>query len=178
MILTASSFATKLGPMIALADDRVVYLLDFTDSRKGERKIAQLCAAMQATVVPGSTDVIELLKQELDAYFEDNLKIFTTPLFFRGSEFQQTVWHALTKIPYGATISYADLAKSIGKPSACRAVANANGANRLSLLVPCHRVIAHNGGIDGYAGGTSRKKLLLNHEKRVWANDKRTLLWQ
>lgn len=166
MILTAASFTTKLGPMIALADDKVLYLLDFTDSYKGERKVAQLCAAMQATVVSGSTSVIELLKQELEAYFQGNLQIFRTPLFFRGSAFQQTVWNALTKIPYGVTMSYADLAQAIGKPSAFRAVANANGANRLSLLVPCHRVIAHDGGLGGYAGGIYRKKLLLNHEKK------------
>jgi len=85
-----------------------------------------------------------------------------------GTEFQQRVWHALTKIPTGSTPTYGELAQSLGKPSAVRAVAAAIGRNPISILIPCHRVIGANGSLTGYAGGLDRKKLLLAHEQRIF----------
>ena len=88
------------------------------------------------------------------------------PTAWLGTPFQHTVWHALQTIPSGETRSYADIAKAIGQPSAYRAVARANGANQLALIVPCHRVINHNGGLGGYGGGLPRKGWLLEHERK------------
>jgi AraC family transcriptional regulator of adaptative response/methylated-DNA-[protein]-cysteine methyltransferase len=99
-------------------------------------------------------------------YFDGNLTEFKTPLFFLGSSFQKQVWEALRKIPFGQTRSYAEMATFIGKPSAFRAVANANGANQLAIVVPCHRVINTNGDLAGYGGGIARKKWLIHHEQK------------
>ena len=104
-------------------------------------------------------------KKQLDEYFQGKRQVFGIPLdLSSGTEFQQKVWQQLLQIPYGKTISYAELAKNIGQPTAYRAVANANGRNPISLIVPCHRVIASNGGMGGYTGGVAIKKRLLAQE--------------
>lgn len=108
--------------------------------------------------------VFEQLEHELSAYFAGKLEHFTTPMQSHGTDFQTTVWHALQRIPFGETTSYAAIAQQIGKASATRAVANAIGKNPLSILVPCHRVIGSDGALRGYAGGVERKKWLLEHE--------------
>ena len=109
--------------------------------------------------------------QELDEYFEGKRTSFGVPLDLScGTPFQQQVWQALLSIPYGQTISYATLAKRINKPTAFRACANANGKNPISLIIPCHRVIASGGGLGGYTGGIDIKKTLLNHEDKVCDN--------
>lgn len=102
---------------------------------------------------------------QLDGYFAGSRTQFELPLDLSfGTPFQQSVWQALCHIPHGQTISYAALAQSIGKPTAFRACANANGKNPISIIIPCHRVIASDGGLGGYTGGTWIKKLLLEHE--------------
>ncbi|WP_429108491.1 methylated-DNA--[protein]-cysteine S-methyltransferase [Aeromonas veronii] len=98
---------------------------------------------------------------EFDAYFAGRLQRFSLPLAAHGSAFQQAVWQALCDIPYGETRSYSDIARTIGKPDAVRAVGAANGRNPLSIIVPCHRVIGRNGSLTGYAGGLEIKKALL-----------------
>lgn len=108
--------------------------------------------------------VLEETARQLRAFFQGELKEFTVPLGGQGTEFQQTVWKELTRIPYGTTISYGELAKRIGQPSASRAVGLANGKNPISIIVPCHRVIGANGTLTGYGGGLDRKKWLLEHE--------------
>ena len=99
-------------------------------------------------------------------YFDGKLTEFKTPLFFLGSPFQQQVWETLQKIPSGETRSYLEIAKAIEKPLACRAVARANGANQLAIVVPCHRVINTNGDWGGYGGGLARKKWLKKKKKQ------------
>jgi len=108
--------------------------------------------------------VFATLCEELDAYFDGKLKAFSVTVAPEGSEFQRTVWSALQNIKYGQTCSYADIATSIGKPTACRAVGAANGRNPISIVIPCHRVIGSNGTLTGYAGGISAKQWLLSHE--------------
>ena len=112
------------------------------------------------------TEVLRSIESELKAYFEGTLKKFTTPLFLLGSSFQQRVWKELLKIPYGTTRSYAAQAASMGEPKAIRAVANANGANQLAIVIPCHRIINTNGALGGYGGGIARKEWLLKHEAK------------
>ncbi|OEH94433.1 methylated-DNA--[protein]-cysteine S-methyltransferase [Bacillus solimangrovi] len=104
---------------------------------------------------------------QLDNYFKGKLFKFTFPYFFEGTDFQQTVWNALIFVPYGKTVSYKDIATSIGNDKAIRAVGNANGKNKLSIVIPCHRIIGSNGNLTGYAGGVWRKEWLLQHENHL-----------
>jgi methylated-DNA-[protein]-cysteine S-methyltransferase len=113
---------------------------------------------------PGITEVIHQCTEELIAYFHGKRKNFQTPIYQEGTEFQQKTWEELLTIPYGKTISYLQLAEQIGDPKATRAVAAANGKNKLMILRPCHRVIGSDRSLTGYAGGTWRKKWLLQHE--------------
>jgi methylated-DNA-[protein]-cysteine S-methyltransferase len=111
-------------------------------------------------------DIFRRCIEEFEAYFAGSLKDFTFPMAQPGTDFQQTVWEQLTKIPYGQTISYLTLAKRINNPKSIRAVGTTNGKNRLWIAVPCHRVIGTNGSLTGYAGGIWRKKWLLEHEMK------------
>ena len=165
-ILKASWIDTKLGPMIAIADEKSVYLLEFVDRRGLEREIERLRNRTKSAIIPGTNTPLCSIKDELDHYFEGMITTFKTPLFFLGSSFQKNVWNAIQTIPPGETASYANIAASINHPSAFRAVANANGANQLAIVVPCHRVINTNGELGGYGGGIYRKQWLIDHEKR------------
>lgn len=164
-ILKASWLDTPLGPMIAIADEQALYLLEFVDRRGLEREVERLRQKIKSPIIPGSTQPIGMIESELSQYFKGKLREFKTPLFFLGSPFQKCVWEELIKIPYGQTRSYLDLASAIGKPSAFRAVAQANGANQFAIIIPCHRVINTNGELGGYGGGLMRKKWLINHER-------------
>lgn len=140
---------TPLGPMLAKANKSHLYYLHFCDREQ---------------VATGANPILDSIETELAAYFAGTLSKFTTPIYLEGTHFQQATWSTLLQIPYGQTCSYAQLAQSIGKPTACRAVANANGANPLAIIVPCHRVIYSDGSLGGYAGGVDKKKYLLNIE--------------
>jgi AraC family transcriptional regulator of adaptative response/methylated-DNA-[protein]-cysteine methyltransferase len=164
-LLKATWLDTPLGAMLAVGDDHFLYLLEFVDRRGLEREMEKLKAKF--TIIPGRAMAIDILEKELEVYFEGKLEQFKVPLFLMGSPFQKRVWEELKKIPFGATISYLEIAKAIGKPSACRAVAQANGANQIAIVIPCHRVINTNGEIGGYGGGVARKQWLLNHEKQL-----------
>ncbi|MGE7934662.1 methylated-DNA--[protein]-cysteine S-methyltransferase [Viridibacillus arvi] len=109
--------------------------------------------------------VLENCYHQLDEYFKGDRREFTFPIKYEGTNFQKTVWNALTSIPYGKTVSYTDIAVLIGNEKAIRAVGNANGKNKMSIVIPCHRIIGSNGKLTGYAGGLWRKEWLLQHEK-------------
>ncbi len=109
----------------------------------------------------------EAVEQQLDEYFAGTRTDFDFPLDMRGNEFQLRVWEELTRIPYGTTTSYGEVAKRVGKPDAARAVGLANGQNPVAVIVPCHRVIGANGKLVGYGGGLERKRLLLDLEAGV-----------
>lgn len=110
---------------------------------------------------------LERAREQLQAYFEGELQVFDLPVEAAGTPFQKRVWRALCDIPYGETISYGELARRIGQPTASRAVGLANGQNPVSIIVPCHRVIGANGKLTGYGGGLPRKQWLLAHEARA-----------
>ncbi|WP_068467566.1 bifunctional transcriptional activator/DNA repair enzyme AdaA [Candidatus Protochlamydia phocaeensis] len=164
-ILKAAWLDTPLGPMIAMADENALYLLEFTDRRGLEREIARLQQKLHASILPGRTAPIYSIEEELKLYFDGHLTDFKTPLSLLGSPFQKKVWEELRRIPAGETRSYSDIALAIGKPAAVRAVALANGSNQLAIAIPCHRVIGINGALCGYAGGIARKKWLIHHEQ-------------
>lgn len=165
IILHLSCLNSPLGPMLAIADEKALYLLEFIESKNLEQEVSKLKSQMNAALIPGNNAPLQSIEKELKSYFSGHLKKFNTPIHFMGTSFQQMVWHALTLIPYGETRSYAKQAQTIGKPSAFRAVANANGKNLLAVIVPCHRIINSSGTLGGYAGGISRKKWLLDFEQ-------------
>lgn len=142
--------------MLAAGDHHYLYLLIFIEEIKVSLDLEHRSKDSKA---------IDCAQQELDAYFRGTLKKFTTPLHCIGTLFQKTVWQSLQAIPYGTCQSYSQQAASIQKPSAQRAVANANRLNPFAIMLPCHRVVCHNGSIGGYAYGIDRKKWLLAHEQ-------------
>jgi AraC family transcriptional regulator of adaptative response/methylated-DNA-[protein]-cysteine methyltransferase len=163
--LKAALLDTPLGPMLAVVNDRAVVQLEFADRRGLEGSYAQMKERFGIAVVPGENDVTKKLRADLAQYFAGTRKVFSAPIELRGTPFQEKVWRELMRIPYGATRSYSEVAKAVGKPGAVRAVARANATNRLYLLVPCHRVIAHDGKLSGYGGGLVRKQRLLELER-------------
>lgn len=116
-------------------------------------------------IVPGHSAPIDSIEKEIGAYFDGTLQNFKTPVRLHGSDFQKSVWKVLQKIPYGQRRRYGEQAEALDRPSATRAVANANGANQLAVIVPCHRIVRCNGDLGGYGGGLERKLWLLDHER-------------
>jgi AraC family transcriptional regulator of adaptative response/methylated-DNA-[protein]-cysteine methyltransferase len=163
-IIDLTRIESPLGTMIACAVDEGICLLEFTDRRMLETEFKQLSKLLNATIVQGSNSHFVLLEKELHEYFEGKRKNFTVPLFTPGTAFQNAAWKELQNIPYATTRSYKQQAVSLHQPLAVRAVANANGMNRIALIIPCHRVIGDNGDLTGYGGGIWRKKWLLDHE--------------
>ena len=163
--LKAALLDTPLGPMLAVVNDRAVVQLEFADRRGLEASYAQMKKRFGTAVVPGENSVTKQLRAELAEYFEGARSRFSVAFELRGTEFQEKVWRELMRIPHGETRSYLEVAKAVGKPGAVRAVARANATNRLYLLVPCHRVIAHDGKLSGYGGGLARKHRLLELER-------------
>ncbi|WP_066499497.1 methylated-DNA--[protein]-cysteine S-methyltransferase [Abyssisolibacter fermentans] len=108
--------------------------------------------------------IVKEVINQLDEYFNGKRKIFNLPLKVDGTKFQNETWYELLKIPYGTTITYKDMAIALGNPKASRAVGNANGKNKIWIIIPCHRVIGAKGKLTGYAGGIERKKWLIEHE--------------
>ncbi|MBN8191309.1 bifunctional transcriptional activator/DNA repair protein Ada [Bacillus sp. NTK074B] len=166
-VLIASWIDTKLGPMIGISDENSLFLIEFVDRRGLEREVERMRKKTKAAIIPGTSVPLRMIEEELTAYFNGNLSEFKTPLFIQGSPFQKDVWGELKKIPLGQTRSYSEVAEKINHPSAVRAVARANGCNQLSIIIPCHRVIRANGDLAGYAGGLTRKKWLIEHERKI-----------
>jgi len=155
---------SPLGPLLAGASDEGICLLEFTDRRMLETNLKTIRRQLGCALVPGEHGLLNQLRTELEEYFAAQRRQFDVRLAPKGTPFQEKVWDALRRIPYGETISYDELAQRIGQPSAHRAVARANGQNRICILIPCHRVIGKDGRLSGYGGGVWRKRLLLNLE--------------
>jgi AraC family transcriptional regulator of adaptative response/methylated-DNA-[protein]-cysteine methyltransferase len=164
-VIVVNRIATPLGPMLAGACSGRVCLLEFADRRMLATQIRRLRARLGASYAPGDDPLLAQLARELGEYFAGERAVFSVPLELAGTEFQRRVWTALLGIPSGETRSYAALARELGRPSAVRAVARANGDNRLAILVPCHRVVGSDGKLTGYGGGLWRKQRLLEHER-------------
>lgn len=155
---------SPLGPLLAGVNDDGVCLLEFSDRQRLQQKLEMLRQRFDCAVVPGEHSWLKLLRAELGDYFSGSRQEFTTPVSPRGTSFQEKVWSELRRIPHGKTISYEELARRISQPTAQRAVARANGMNRICILIPCHRVIGKDGSLTGYGGGLWRKRLLLQLE--------------
>ena len=150
--------------------DGKLCILDYRYRKKRKSVDDRIQKALNAEYVEQDDDVLKETRKQLDEYFEMKRKEFDIPLLMLGTAFQKSVWQALLKIPYGATESYLELSKSIGNEKAVRAVANANGANAIAIIIPCHRIIGRNGELTGYAGGLTLKKRLLELENNLFTS--------
>ncbi|MHB8087180.1 MAG: bifunctional transcriptional activator/DNA repair enzyme AdaA [Anaerolineaceae bacterium] len=166
-IIYTTRILTPIGPMLAGGTQDGICLLEFVDRRMLETQIKRVTHRLQASVLPGECQHFEALKHQLDEYFAAKRQWFDIPLVLAGTPFQQKVWNLLQSIPYGETRSYKQQAEALGDPAAIRAVARANGDNRISILIPCHRVIGSNGELVGYGGGLWRKQFLLKLESKL-----------
>ncbi|KEI34794.1 methylated-DNA--protein-cysteine methyltransferase [Francisella sp. W12-1067] len=158
--------STPIGLILAVADNNYLYSLSFIDNSKRDC-LEETLKYLHEKALLKSNSILDRAKKELDEYFKGQLKSFSIPLKLIGTDFQKQAWQELLKIPYGKTISYLEQAQNIGKAKAYRAVANANGKNPISIIVPCHRVINANGKLGGYTGGIEKKIFLLNCENNT-----------
>jgi AraC family transcriptional regulator of adaptative response/methylated-DNA-[protein]-cysteine methyltransferase len=165
-ILTAHWLDTPIGAMLAIVDDVGVHLLEFADRTALPTEINRLRTRV-GPICFGASPVLEELAAQVERYFSGRSATFDIPVVQRGSTFEATVWEALLQIPSGTTRSYGEIARFIERPDAPRAVARANGANQVAIIVPCHRVIGADGSLTGYGGKIWRKKWLLEHERRM-----------
>jgi AraC family transcriptional regulator of adaptative response/methylated-DNA-[protein]-cysteine methyltransferase len=155
---------TPIGPLVAGATDEAIVLLEYPDRRMLEAQLDSVRRRFDRPLAPGGSPLLDRLRAQLDDYFDGRRQTFDLPLAYPGSPFQERVWDALRRIPYGQTRTYAELARELGAPGAARAVGRANGANRIAIVIPCHRVVAAGGGLGGYGGGLWRKLRLLETE--------------
>jgi AraC family transcriptional regulator of adaptative response/methylated-DNA-[protein]-cysteine methyltransferase len=164
-LLRADWIDTPLGPMVAVCNKHSLHLLEFVDRKALSGSLKKLQTYAKGSLGFGSFDITDQVRLELTEFFAGNRHTFTVPMTFHGPEFTQSVWRALVKIPAGETRSYSQMATAIGKSNATRAVARANGANQIALMVPCHRVIGMDGSLTGYGGGLWRKQRLIELER-------------
>ncbi len=154
-------YKSPFGELIIGDYEGSLCLLDWKFRKQRLQIDKRIQTALQATLEIQTTTLHQVVTQQLNEYFAKERTSFNIPLLLKGTNFQQEVWQALINIPYGATLSYLDLSKQLGNPKAIRAVATANGANAISIIIPCHRIIGSNGSLIGYAGGLHAKNQLL-----------------
>ena len=164
-VIQTQRYHSPCGELVLGSLGGKLCLCNWTEEKHPGRVERRLRRLLAAEVEESPSEVVGEAAKQLDEYFRGGRRGFTVPLLFAGTDFQQKVWRLLQEIPYGSTLTYAGLAAGLGMPGAVRAVANANGANALSLFVPCHRVIGADGSLTGYAGGTDAKKYLLDLER-------------
>lgn len=164
--LQVAQIETPLETMVAVADDRALHVLEFLDRRIFGAQMEAVAQATKRRFHVCENAVTAQVRAEITGYFQGHIRTFKTPLALHGTDFVQAVWRALQDVPAGETRSYGALARAMNHPKAVRAVAQANGANRLAVIVPCHRIIGADGSLTGYGGGLWRKRWLLDHEAR------------
>lgn len=166
-LITVTRLLSPLGPLFAGATSEGICLLEFADRRMLETQFKRLSKLLGAEFMPGRNEHFAVLDTQLAEYFAGTRQVFDLPLVVPGTGFQKQTWQALQEIPHGQTRTYSQQARAVGNPRAVRAVARANGDNRLAIIIPCHRVIAADGTLAGYGGGIWRKRFLLDLEGAV-----------
>ena len=161
-------FNTPVGEFILGSYDEKLCLADWRYRKMRESIDSRLQKGLNAEYIEEDTEVLKEARKQFNEYFDHKRKIFDLPLLLVGTDFQKSVWQGLLQIPFGSTASYRDLAQNLGNEKAVRAVANANGANAISIVIPCHRILGSNGDLTGYAGGLSTKKKLLELEQNLF----------
>ncbi len=163
-VINVVRFSSPIGSMIACATDHGICFLGFVGQKHIEKHFQNLQKEMKAIILPGENTHLLQVQKELSEYYAGKRKSFDVALDIWGTDFRKQVWKALMDIPYGKTASYKEQAIAIHKLKAIRAVASANGANKISIIIPCHRVIGSDGSLTGYAGGVEKKRWLLEME--------------
>ena len=163
-LISSTKISTPLGEMLACGTESGICLLEFTDRIRLQQQVSGLKKQLNAEIVEREYPLFDVLRLQLNEYFSRVRNSFELPLQLVGTDFQKRVWQALLTIPYGETRSYKQLSDMLGNRLAIRAVAAANGANRIAIVVPCHRVIGSDNQLTGYAGGLKRKRWLLELE--------------
>ena len=163
--IQVKAYQSPCGSLLLGSFEDKLCLCDWAAEKHHESVRRRLQRILQAGFEEGTSDIIREAEIQLNEYFNRRRTVFDVPLLFVGTDFQKTVWRSLAGIPYGRTLSYSALARRIGSPKAVRAVANANGANALSIFAPCHRVVGNDGSLTGYGGGLAAKKFLLDMER-------------
>ncbi len=158
---------TKIGELILASYKEKLCLLDYRYRRMRKTIDNRIISGLNADYIEKDDELLKETRKQIDEYLLRERKNFTIPIITVGTEFQKTVWNALLEVKYGETVSYQELAIRINNKKAVRAVASANGANAIGLIIPCHRIIGSNGKLGGYAGGLSTKKRLLKLEEKV-----------
>ncbi|MCK4920415.1 MAG: methylated-DNA--[protein]-cysteine S-methyltransferase [Bacteroidales bacterium] len=166
-IITIEYFKTAVGELILGSIDNKLCLCDWRYRKMRTSIDTKIQEALNAEYIEGSSEIIETTKSQLNEYFLGERIKFDIPLLLIGSDFQKTVWNALLQIPYGTTETYQGLSKRLANEKAIRAVASANGANAIAIIIPCHRIIGSDGKLVGYAGGLGAKNKLLNLENAL-----------
>ena len=166
-LLKADWIETPIGTLLAVADHHALHLLEFFDRKALPTELVRLRKTTRSAISFGRSPPIDRIQAELHRYFDGGSATFATPLARHGSMFTRMVWQALAAIPVGTTESYGSIAARLDRPSAVRAVARANGANQIAIVIPCHRVIGADGALTGYGGGLWRKRWLIEHERRT-----------
>ncbi len=162
-------YKTKYAHFILGSFENKLCLLDFTYRKQRTNVDNRLKIGLKAKFIETNDEILKETRKQLDEYFNMTRKKFDIPLMTVGTNFQKSVWEGLLKISYGTTSSYLQLAKNINNEKAVRAVANANGANCIAIIIPCHRIIGTNGELTGFAGGLALKKRLINLEQNLFA---------
>ncbi len=168
-MISIQYYKTPVGELILGSYDNQLCLADWRYRKMRSSIDTRIQKGLKAEYVEESSEVIVETMKQLDAYFANERKTFDMPLLMIGTDFQKSVWQGLIEIPYGTTASYLELSKNIGNEKAVRAVASANGANAISIMIPCHRIIGSDGALTGYAGGLPAKKKLLELESHLFS---------
>jgi len=163
-VINLQIFETPLGKMIACATEKGICMLEFMDRDSYIEELKNLKRLLNATIEIIDNKHLKALEEQLYGYFAKKRKKFELSLITPGTEFQNKVWEKLMEIPYGKSRSYKQQSIAVGNLGAIRAVGTANGANRIAIVIPCHRVIGEDGSLTGYGGGLKRKKWLLEFE--------------
>lgn len=163
-IIQIQRYHSPCGDLMLGSFEGKLCLCDWAAEKHRDVVDIRLRKVLQADYEEKTSDIIQETRKQLDEYFDGRRTVFDIPLLFVGTDFQKKVWHKLLEIPYGTTISYGELAAQLGMPKAVRAVANANGANAISIIAPCHRVIGSDRSLTGYGGGLEAKRVLLTLE--------------
>ncbi|WP_294634919.1 methylated-DNA--[protein]-cysteine S-methyltransferase [uncultured Bacteroides sp.] len=163
-MIKTKRYESPCGILLLGSYEDKLCLCDWQTEKHHDYVSRRLKRILQTDFKEGTSEVIERTVCQLDDFFAGKRKEFDVPLLFVGTDFQKTVWNELLKIPFGTTVSYGEMARRIGMPKAVRAVANANGANAISILAPCHRVIGSDHSLTGYGGGLDVKRALLELE--------------
>jgi len=164
-VINVLRFSSPIGSIIACATEKGLCYLGFIGQKHIEKQFAEIQKHFNAIILPGRNIHLTKVQKEVNEYFDGSRKEFSVSLDIIGTDFRKQVWNELLKIPYGKTASYKEQALAMNNLKAIRAVASANGANKISIIIPCHRVVGSNGSLTGYAGGLHRKSWFLNFEK-------------